>query len=147
MKPVRRIPLELKDDVRKELQRMVELGVIVPVKEPTEWVNSMVVEHKPNGKLRICLDPTNLNKAIRREHYPSPHLDDLTHRLKGADTFTKLDAKDGYWNIKLTESSSYLTTFNTPWGRFRYTVLAFGLKMSQDVFQICACVVPLVVNW
>ena len=136
VKPVRRIPLELKDPVYKELQRMAELGVIVPVKEPTEWVNSMVVEHKQNGKIRICLDPTNLNKAIKREHYPSPHLDDLTHRLKGADTFTKLDAKDGYWNIKLSNKSSYLTTFNTPWGRFRYTVLAFGLKMSQDVFQM-----------
>ena len=57
-------------------------------------------------------------------------------KLQGADTFTKLDAKDGYWNVKLSESSSYLTTFNTPWGRFRYTVLAFGLKMSQDVFQM-----------
>ena len=136
VKPVRRIPIELKEDVQKELQRMVELGVIVPVKKPTEWVNAMVVEHKANGKLRICLDPTNLNKAIRREHYPSPHLDDLTHRLAGSDTYTKLDAKDGYWNVKLSEKSSYLTTFNTPWGRFRYTVLAFGLKMSQDVFQM-----------
>ena len=136
VKPVRRIPLELKDSVHEELQRMVEMGVIVPVKEPTEWVNSMVIQHKPNGNVRICLDPTNLNKAIKREHYPSPHLDDLTHHLKGADTFTKLDAKDGYWKIRLSEASSYLTTFNTPWGRFRYTVLAFGLKMSQDVFQM-----------
>ena len=68
VKPVRRIPLEVKDAVLKELQRMVELGVIVPVKEPTEWVNSMVIEHKRNSDVRICLDPTNLNKAIRRDH-------------------------------------------------------------------------------
>ena len=64
--------------------------------------------------MQICVDLTNLNKAIRREHYPSPQLDDLTHRLQGADI--KLDAMDGCWNIKLTESSSYLTTSNTPWG-------------------------------
>ena len=117
VKPVRRLPLELKEPVKKELDRMIQKGVIVPVVEPTEWVSSMVVEHKPNGGIRICLDPTDLNRAIKREHYPSPHIDDLAHRLKGADMFTKLDAKDGYWNIKLSETSSYLTTFNTPWGR------------------------------
>ena len=96
----------------------------------------MVIERKPDGRIRICLDPTELNKSIRREHYPMPHLDDMIHLLSGADTFTKLDAKDGYWNVKLTDASSYLTTFNTPWGRYRYTVLPFGLKMSQDVFQM-----------
>ena len=96
MKPVKRIPIELKDDVYKKLQRMVELGVITLVKELTACVNAMVVKHKPNGKLRICLDPSNLNKAIHREQYPSPHLD-LMHRLAGSHTYTKFDTKDGYW--------------------------------------------------
>ena len=132
----RRIPLELKDKVKDELKRMEEGGIIIKVKEPTEWVNSMVVETKENGKLRICLDPTDLNAAIKREYYPVPVLNDIVPKLAGSDVFTKLDAKDGYWHVLLDEESSMLTTFNTPFGRYRYLRMPFGLKMSQDVFQM-----------
>ena len=64
-----------------------------------------------------------------------PVLDDIVPELAGSDLFTKLDAKDGYWHVKLDKKSSLLTTFNTPFGRYRYLRMPFGLKMSQDVFQ------------
>ena len=114
---------------------MEKEGVIKKVNEPTEWVNSLLVETKPDGKMRICLDPSDLNRAFKREHYPVPVLEDLIPELAGSDTFTKLDAKDGYWHVKLNEKSSFLTTFNTPFGRYRYLRMPFGLRMSQDVFQ------------
>lgn len=67
--PPRKVPIALKDRVKAELDRMEDLGVIVRQAEPTDWVNSMVTVVKPN-KLRICIDPQDLNQAIKREHYP-----------------------------------------------------------------------------
>ena len=115
---------------------MEKQKIIVKVTEPTEWVNSMVAAEKPRtGKLRICLDPKDLNKVIKRPHYPLPTLDDITSRLAGACYFSVMDAKSGYWAIKLTEESSKLTTFNTVFGRYRFLRLPFGVKSAQDEFQ------------
>ena len=133
--PPRRIPLEVKEKLLAKLKEMEERGVIVKVTEATEWVNSLVVETKPNGDIRVCLDPTDLNKAVRREYHPIPVIDDIVPELKGSTLFSKLDLKDGYWHIKLTEDSSFLTTFSTPFGKFRFTRLPFGLRVSQDIFQ------------
>ena len=78
VKPVihspRRIPLGLRDDVKKELDRMVARGAITKVNEPTKWVNSIVTGRRADGRVRICLDPLDLNKAIQREHYAPPVL-------------------------------------------------------------------------
>ena len=115
---------------------MVDLGIITSVTEPTEWVSSLTYPSKPNGLLHICLDPRDLNKAIIREHYKAPTLDEISHKLSGATVFSKLDAKDGFWSIHLDTPSSYLTTFNTHKGQYRFLCMPFGLKMSQDVFQM-----------
>lgn len=77
----------------------------------------MVAAEKPHtGKLRICLDPKDLNKAIKRPYYPLPTLDNITAKLAGACYFSVIDARSGDWAIKLTEESSKLTTFNTVFG-------------------------------
>ncbi|MEW8545661.1 MAG: reverse transcriptase family protein [Candidatus Thiodiazotropha sp.] len=107
---------------------MVQNEIIAKVTEPTEWVNSIVaVENKQSGKLRICTDPELLNKAIKGPNYPMKTLKDVLPQLSGATCFTKLDARSGYWNIKLRKESSLLTTLNTPFGRYRYLRLPFGL--------------------
>ena len=77
--PPRRVQEAIRDRVTKELHRMEEQGVIERVIEPTDWVNSMVTVIKPN-KTRICLDPRNLNEAIKREHYPLPTIEEVTAR-------------------------------------------------------------------
>ena len=66
---------------------MVKQGIIVPVDEPTDWVNSLVVKEKPNGSLKICLDPNDLNKAIKRKQYPVPTIGMVTNRLQGRTLF------------------------------------------------------------
>ncbi len=138
--PPRKTPIAMREKIKVELDEMERLDVIAKVgdAEPTEWVNSMVWQHKPNGRLRPCLDPKDLNAAIKRAHHPTPTLEEITHKLSGATVFSTLDAKYGYWSIKLDTPSSYLTTFNTmhPYGRYRFKRLPFGLKSSQDIFQI-----------
>ena len=81
------------------------------------------------------MDPRDLNKALKRENYSCPNVDDIAAKLHGARVFTVLDATSGYWQVKLDKKSSLLTTFNTPFGRYLFTRLQFGVNSAQDVFQ------------
>ena len=118
---------------------MLQAGVLVPVHEATPWINGFVlVESRDkvgNLKLCICLDPTNLNKAIVREPYHFRMPEDIACLLAEACVMTVCDCKKGYWHQKLDEASSYLTTFNMELGRYRYTVMPFGITVTGDVFQ------------
>ena len=88
-----------------------------------------------NLKLIICLDPTNLNKVLVREPYHFKIPEDIAHLLANACIMTVCDCKKGYWHQQLDEASSFLTTFNMELGRFRYTVMSFGVTVAGDVFQ------------
>ena len=133
----RRVPVAMKPEIKMELDDMVANGIITKIKEgePTAWVNSLVYRHKANGRLRLCLDPKDLNEAILREHHVTATLEEIIPKLSGATVFSTVDVKCGYWNVELDEESSYLTTFNSPFGRYRFLRMPFGLKMSQDIFQ------------
>ena len=111
------------------------LGVITHVDEPTDWVSSITYVQKANGKLRLCLDPRDLNEAIRRDHHKTPTMEEVAHEFAHSRFFTKLDAHHGYWSIVLDQDSSMLTTFNSPFGRYCFLRLPFGLVCSQDIFQ------------
>ena len=114
---------------------MEKIDVITKVTEPTEWVNSVVVTEKKNGKVRVCLDPRDLNKAIKREHYPMKTVEEVAAQLAGATVFSTLDASSGFWHVKLDEKSSKLTTFNTPFGLYRFLRLPFGINSAPEIFQ------------
>ena len=116
---------------------MEQQGIIIKVTEgqPTDWVDSLVYQRKKNGKLRICLDPKDLNKAIKRDYHVTRTVEEILPKLNGAQYFSILDAKCGYWNVELDEESSFLTTFISPFGRYRLLRMPFGLRMSQDIFQ------------
>ena len=88
-----------------------------------------------DGSFRICLDPRHLNKAIKRECFQPPTIENITSRMANAKWFTKLDANRGYWQIPLDEESQLLTTFRAPFGRFCYHITPFGIKSAQHVFQ------------
>ena len=90
--PARKVPFAQEGKLKDDLERMEKLEVIEKVDEPTDWVNSLVLVEKKNGKLRICIDPRDLNRAIRREHFKLPTRDEIMAQLSNAKYFSKLDA-------------------------------------------------------
>ena len=136
MKPVIHAPrrVALRSKIKAKLDELVDRRVIVPVTEPTRWVSSMLAVAKPN-KIRICIGPRDLNRVIRREHYQLPTVDEVISRLTGAKKFTLCDVKDGFHQIKLDILSSYLTTSNSPFGRYRWTRMPFGISSAPEVWQ------------
>ena len=133
--PVRKQPLALREKVKSELDRLVEKDIIAPVEVPTDWISSFVVVTKPSGKVRLCIDPKPLNKALKRNHYTMPNLDDLLPELSKAKVFSVADAKNGFWHVELDDASSYLTTFGTAWGRYRWKRMPFGISPAPEEFQ------------
>ena len=133
--PPGKISVDLLDRLKKDLHTMERHGVIKRIEEIADWVNSLVLVEKPDGSLRICLDPRDLNKAIKREDYQLPTFDEIASTLTGTTRFTKLDASKGYWQISLDEQSSKLTATNTPYGRYCILRLPYGLHSAQEVFH------------
>ena len=131
-----KVPIEYKEEIEKELAEMVWQRIITKQTEPTPWVSSLMYPKKANGKLRICLDPKELNKAIIHENHKAPTLEEIAHVLMGATKFSKVDGNRAFFGMHLTEEASFLTTFNTHLGRYRFLCVPFGLKMSQDIFQM-----------
>lgn len=131
----RNVPIPQLPKVQRELERMQKLGVIRKVSEPTPWCAGMVVVPKRSGDIRICVDLKPLNESVLREVYPIPTVDDTLAQLTGAKIFSKLDANSGFWQIPLAKKSQLLTTFITPFGRFCYNKLPFGISSTPEVYQ------------
>jgi len=95
----------------------------------------LVVLPRKNDRLRLCLNPQDLNKAIQREHYPLPTIEEIATSLHGAKLFATLDVRHGFWHIALDAESSLLTTFKTPFGRYLLKGMPFGISSVPEVFQ------------
>ena len=130
----RRAPIALKAKLKEKITELENKGIITKVVEPTAWISSLVTVVKPE-KLRICIDPRDLNKAIKRPKYQIPTLDDILPQLAKARVYTVVDAKDGFHQVQLDKPSSYLTTFWTPFGRYRYQRMPFGISSAPEEFQ------------
>jgi len=113
--PTRKVAVTLREALRLELERMVVEKILAQVSKATCWVSStyMVTVVKPS-KLRICIDPKYLNRAIKQAHYPLPTIEEVATRLSKAKVFSVLDVKSRFWQVQLDDASSKLTTFNTP---------------------------------
>ena len=134
----RKVPIHLETAFKEEIKCLVKQGILEEVKEHTDWVNSYVIvekdtgnHHSPNHtvkkKLRICLDPRDLNEALEREPYHT--------RLQGMTVFTIVDFKKGYWMVVLHPDSRKLTCMALPFRRFQWTRLPMGTVVAQDIFQ------------
>lgn len=123
---MRRQPAALKGQIVQKLHEMEENGYVKKVEQPTEWVSSMVAVSR-GDKLRIWIDPSNLNKVIKRKHYPMLTVEEVVSSMPRARIFSVLDAKSGFLQIELDEESSFLTNFNLR--------LPFGIKCAPEIYQ------------
>lgn len=128
------VPLHWQTEVKAALDRDVQLGVIepVPVGEPVTWCHRMVVVSKKSGSPRRCVDLQPLNRCATRETH---HTQSPFHQARSVprSTYkTVLDAWNGYHSVPLHEADRHLTTFLTPWGRYRYRAAPQGYVASGD---------------
>ena len=114
---------------------MEEMGVTRKVEEPTDWCHPIVLVKKENGSIRLCLDLTRLNTAVKREFYQLESVDETLAKLGECNIMSKLDANSGYWQMPLDEESQLKATFITPFGRFCPTRGPFGLSSMQEIFN------------
>lgn len=135
IEPPRRVPFALINPLKIELDRMEKLGIITKVTEPTEWVNSMVLINKKGSGLRVVLDPRNLNKFLKRTHCQIPTSEEISNKLAKSKVYSVLDASSAFWMFKLNDRSSRLCTFNTPFARYRFLRMPYGLNCAPDIFQ------------
>jgi hypothetical protein len=131
----RKFPFAIQKKLEEELYRLEHLGLIEKVTEPTLWTQQMAIVTKKDGSLRVCLDARELNKCVVPEHFNLPTAEEIYSRMHGAKYFSFLDATQGFHHIKLTQESSLLTTFHTPFGRYKWLRLPYGLVSASEIFH------------
>ena len=149
-KPVRhaprKVPIHLQDTFHKEIRNLEQLGILEETKDVTEWVNSFVIMEKNiptnsnssqghSKKLRICLDPRDLNEALEREPYYTWSIEEIMAKFHGMTRFTIADFNKGYWMVELDPESRKYTMMALDIGRFQWTRLPMGSIVAQDIFQ------------
>ena len=142
----RKVPIHLQDAFHKEIRNLEQLGILEETKDVTEWVNSFVIMekkiptnysnqgHSKDKKLRICLDPRDLNEALEREPYYTQSIE-IMARFHGMTRFTVADFNKGYWMVELDPESRKYTMMALDIGRFQWARLPMGSIVAQDIFQ------------
>ena len=142
----RKVPIHLQDAFHKEIRNLEQLGILEETKDVTEWVNSFVIMekkiptnsssqgHSMNKKLRICLDPRDLNEALEREPYYTQSIEEIMGKFHGMTRFTIADFNKGYWMVELDPESRKYTMMALDMGRFQWTQLPMGSIVAQDMF-------------
>ena len=133
----RPIPIPMRSEVKKLLDDLEAKGVIEKVTTPTDWVHPMTCVRKSNGKLRLCVDLRQLNKHGERPVYPTRSPKDVVSGVPAsARWFSTFDASSGYFQVPLAEESQELTTFITPWGRYKHKRATMGLNCASDEYNM-----------
>lgn len=133
----RSIPCAWKDKIKSQLEEMVQKNIIKEVTEPTSWCHPMVpTPKKDSNEVRVCVDLTRLNKFVRRGAHPVLTSNEAVSSIKkGSRYFSTMDAKFGYWQVLIAEEDQELTTFITPWGRYKFLRAPMGLSISGDEYN------------
>jgi hypothetical protein len=133
--PQRRMNPTLKDIVKEEIQKLLNVGFIYPISD-SKWVSPLVVvPKKVTEKWRICVDFWELNKATLKDYFPLPFIDQVLDTLSGKKYFSFLDGYNRYNQILIAPEDQDKTTFTCPWGTYAYRVLPFGLCNAPATFQ------------
>ena len=130
---LRRQPISVTDVIDKQVQQMLETGVIEPSTSP--WVSNVVMVKKKDGTMRFCVDYRQLNKLTRKDAYPLPRIDSCLDAMAGSRFFSTFDLRSGYHQLRVCEADSDKTSFATRTGTYRFRRLPFGLCNSGSTFQ------------
>jgi hypothetical protein len=133
---LRRFDEERHRAIRVEMRKLLEAGFIKEVFHPT-WLSNPLLVKKKNGKWRMCVDYTSLNKACLKVPFPLPRIDQIVDSTAGCKLLCFLDAYSGYHQIKMKESDQLATSFITPFGMFCYVMMPFVLRNAGATYQRC----------
>jgi hypothetical protein len=133
---LRRFDEERRRAIGAELRKLLEAGFIKEVFHPT-WLANFVLVKKKNGKWRMCVDYTSLNKACPKVPFPLPRIDQIVDSTAGCELLCFLDAYFGYHQIKMKEFDQLVTSFITPFGMYCYVTMPFGLRNAGATYQRC----------
>ena len=120
--------------IQEEVERLLRAGMIREVKYP-KWLANVVVVQKKNGKWRVCVDFTDLNKACPKDPFPLPHIDSMVDATAGHELLTFMDASSGFQQIQMEPSDQEDTAFMTPTGLYCYIAMPFGLRNAGATYQ------------
>ena len=142
--PPRKLSFALLERTKQNLLEMESDGTLMKEDEHTAWVSFMAFDKcketnrdslPTKDSIRICIDSRDWNRALKRPHYPMVTVEQVADRLAEDTTFTTLDASSGYCQLPVDEEISKLLTFSTPWGRYRFTRLPFGISSALEFYQ------------
>ena len=133
--PICRMPFPIRTQVVEKINELEKADIILKVEGPTPLVSPLVAVPEKNGEVRVCVDMRQANKAVLRERYPIPNVDELLQSLNGANIFSKLNLRSGYHQIEIDEESRSITTFVCQKEHYRYTMLIFGISSASEVYQ------------
>ena len=140
-KPVKQKLRKMRPDwvleIKKEVQRQIDAGFLMVTEYP-QWVANIVPVPKKYGKIRVCVDFRDLNKASPKDDFPLPHIDVLVDNTAGHALLSFMDGFSGYNQILMAPEDREKTTFTTEWGTYCYRVMPFGLKNAGSTYQRAA---------
>ncbi|XP_058727667.1 uncharacterized protein LOC131599276 [Vicia villosa] len=131
---LRRTHPDMANKIKVEVQKQLDAGFLVTSEYP-QWLANIVPVPKKDGKVRMCVDYRDLNKASPKDDFPLPHIDMLVDNTAKFNVFSFMDGFSGYNQIKMAPEDMEKTSFITPWGTFCYKVMPFGLKNAGATYQ------------
>src|ERR1044072_5030299 len=131
---LRRVHPEMAEKIKKEVQKQLDTGFLVTSEYP-QWLANIVHVSKKDGKVRMCVDYRDLNKASPKDDFPLPHIDILVDSTAKFNVFSFMDSFSGYNQIRMAPEDMEKTSFITSWGTFCYKVMPFGLKNAGATYQ------------
>ena len=128
-----RVPPKWKDEVKVQLDQLLALGIIEPSSSP--WSSSLVIVRKKDGGVRTCIDYRAVNAVTEPDPYQMPLIEEILDMLASAVFISKVDLTKGFHQIPIKADDCPKTSFCTPWGKFQYRYMPFGLRNGPAVFQ------------